>query len=105
MDGTGPVTGAWADEKVPCMDPECRYPQPSAEPEADGPLRYYACPCGFEFGYSAAAPEAGSCALGVPESVRRALSIAGRSAGIPVPALTEEGRKVFLGPSIGRRPG
>ncbi len=85
----------WVDEPVRCGDPECPEPQPSAQPEADGDLRYYACECGYEFGHQMAAQDEGSCAAGVPESVRRAVSFA--------PA--QEPQPVFLGTTIGRRPG
>lgn len=95
----------WSDEPVPCGNPECAERGGMADPESDGELRYYACTrCGYEFGYEQASRPEGACQLGVPEEVRRSLSIAGRSIDIPVPELTEEGRKVFLG-AIGRRPG
>lgn len=82
----------WADEPVRCLDSECPQPQPSAQPEADGDLRYYACLCGQEFGYQRAGQADATCAAGVPEEVRRAASF---GSGQPAP--------VFLG-SIGRRP-
>lgn len=95
----------WVDEPVPCRDPECPEEQPSAQPEADGTLRYYACPCGYEFPAEIVSQDAGACQLGVPEEIRRLnMNITGRSIDIPVPELTEEGKRVFLGP-IGRRPG
>ena len=94
----------WVDEPVTCRDPECPEPQPSAQPELDGDLLVYACPCGYEFPAVRPVQQEGSCAAGVPEDVRRLLSIAGRSVDIPMPELTEQGRKVFLGPTIGRRP-
>ena len=61
----------WVDEPVPCRDPECPEPQPSAQPEADGALRYYACRCGYEFPAEMASQGEGACQLGVPEEVRR----------------------------------
>jgi hypothetical protein len=89
------VSSRWADEPVSCADPECPEPQPSAQPEADGDLRYYACACGMEFGYEVARQDAGACQLGIPEQVRRAASIE--------PGQPESGQPVFIG-SIGRRP-
>lgn len=88
------MTGSWVDEPVRCMDLECPQAQPSAQPEADGDLRYYACPCGMEFGYEQAVPDAGACSLGIPEEVRS-------RASIPV---ARGKQPVFLG-TIGRRPG
>jgi hypothetical protein len=83
----------WIDTRVSCGDPECAEPQPSAEPESDGDLRYYACLCGYEFGHQKAAPASqDTCAAGVPEHVRRAVSVD-----------PEPGQPVFLG-SVGRRP-
>lgn len=86
------MSGQWVDEAVRCGDPECELEQPSAQPEADGDLRYYACRCGFEFGFERDAPQEGACSLGVPEDVRRKASID------PTPQ-----QPVFLG-TIGRRP-
>jgi hypothetical protein len=84
------------DEPVPCGDPECAETGGRAEPESDGELRYYACTeCGFEFGYEMTRQPEGTCQLGVPEEVRRAASFA------PV----QEPQPVFLGTTIGRRPG
>ncbi len=71
------MTDRWVDEPVSCGDPECPELQPSAQPEADGDLRYHACACGFEFGYEMAGQDedAGACSLGVPEAVRRRASV------------------------------
>lgn len=82
----------WVDEPVRCGDPECLQKQPSAEPESDGELRYYACSCGFEFGYEQAAPVEGNCQIGVPEEVRRIASV----------PPSQDPQPVFLG-TIGRR--
>lgn len=64
--------------QVVCKNPECKG---IAEPEQDGDHGYWACTtCGFEFGYhkiettQLAVDAAGSCAIGVPESIRRAFS-------------------------------
>jgi hypothetical protein len=44
-----------------------------AEPEDDGETRWYACSCGFEFGYEQVRPaDDGTCAVGVSAEVRRA---------------------------------
>jgi hypothetical protein len=84
----------WVDEPVPCFDPECAEDGGMGFPEADGDLRYYACPeCGMEFGYEQVRQDAGACQIGIPEEVRRAASIA--------PA--QDPQPVFLG-TIGRRP-
>lgn len=82
----------WVDEPVTCHDPECSLPQPSAQPEMDGDLLVYACPCGYEFPAGRVGQPESACAAGVPESVRRAASF---GSGQPAPT--------FLG-SIGRRP-
>lgn len=92
----------WVDEPVPCRDPECPYEQPSAQPEADGALRYYACPCGYEFPAEMASQDAGACQLGVPEQVRLRYSAA-QPPGVMTIESGAERRSVFLG-SIGRRP-
>ena len=58
---------------VPCRDPEC---DGIAEVEVDGDHRYYECmECGFAFGYqriSVSTDE--TCAIGVPEDLRRSAS-------------------------------
>lgn len=61
---------------VPCRDPECAG---VAEPEQDGQTGFLACTeCGHEFGYykiettPVPVDAQGSCAIGVPESIRRA---------------------------------
>ena len=87
------MSDRWVDEPANCRDPECPYPQPSAQPEADGQLRFYACPCGYEFPVEMASQDAGSCSLGVPEHIRR---MASRE-------MVGSSQSVFLG-SIGRRP-
>lgn len=73
-----------------------------AEPEEEDGLTKYVCAvCGYEFGFAftpAAAAE--DCQLGIPESLR----LAGRNIDIPVTELTDEGRRVFLGATIPRRP-
>lgn len=78
-----------------CIDSECGG---IAEPEEDlaegGLLRYWVCKaCDTEFGHVTVQDEgaAGTCALGVPEGVRRAASLEPASKG------------VFIG-QIGRRP-
>lgn len=72
-----------------------------AEPEEeDGLVKFVCSECEYEFGHTLHAQE-DDCQIGVPEGVRRGLSLAGRSIDIPVPELTEEGR-VFLG--LPRRP-
>jgi hypothetical protein len=93
------VAERWVDAPVTCGDPECPESQPSAQPEADGDLRYYACLCGYEFGFEKAAPAEGNCSLGVPEEVRRAVSIEPGSSAPP-----QGPQPVFLGTTIGRRP-
>lgn len=76
----------WVDAEQPCRDPEC---DGTAEPEQDGDFSYYACSrCGYEFGYQQVRRDAGSCQLGVPETVRR------RADTTPAPT--------FLG-TVGRR--
>jgi len=97
------VSGRWVDEPVTCRDPECLYPQPSAQPEADGPLRYYACPCGYEFPAEMAGQDAGSCQLGIPEGIRLRVS-ASQPPGVVTIDSGAERRSVFLGVKIGRRP-
>lgn len=90
------MSGPRVDEPVPCGDPECLQVQPSAQPETDGDLLYYACPCGYEFGYQQVRQGEGTCAAGLPESVRHAVSFA--------PAQDQQaGQPVFIG-TIGRRP-
>lgn len=82
-----------------CPDEDCGG---VCEPEEDlgegGLLRYYKCgTCEMEFGYVIVRDEeaAGTCQLGIPESVRKAISIQPDSPAAP--------RPVFLG-TIGRRP-
>lgn len=91
------MTQRWVDEPVPCLDPECAEQGGMAEPESDGDLCYYACSrCGYEGGYEQVRQDAGACALGIPEEVRRLAS--------PVPPAQPAGQPVFLGTTIGRRP-
>lgn len=65
------------DGLIACADPECTG---MAEPEVDGDHKYFAClACGFEFGYQKAdtnliPSSEGTCAIGVPESIRAAFS-------------------------------
>jgi hypothetical protein len=58
---------------APCRDPECAG---VAEVEVDGDHRYFECmECGFCFGYeriSVSTDE--TCAIGVPEDLRRSAS-------------------------------
>jgi hypothetical protein len=61
-------------ENAPC--PQCGG---SAEPEQDGEIVFYACPCGAEFGYRKAASGT-FCAAGLP--------LAGPEPGPPVIATT-----------------
>jgi len=81
------------DAPADCRDPECPYPQPSAQPELDGDWLFYACPCGYEFPGGRIGQAEGTCAAGVPEAVRRAASVKPLAAP-----------PVFLGTTIGRRP-
>ncbi len=73
---TEPLTGPGS----VCPDPDCVDEQgnPSpAEPETDGDTGYHACTrCGYLFGWhTTRAPYPGdSCAVGIPEAVRRAAS-------------------------------
>lgn len=65
-------------QEVPCRDSEC---EGIAEPEQDGDHLYYHCPvCEYDFGYERVPQPAltsdagGTCAIGVPESIRAAAS-------------------------------
>jgi hypothetical protein len=62
-------------ESVPCADPQCRG---RAEPEQDGDHLYFECiTCGYAFGFTRSETvlhPANTCAVGVPEDVRRAAS-------------------------------
>lgn len=61
-------------EELPCRDAEC---SGSAELERDGDHIYYECgECGFTFGFERIAVDAEdpTCAIGVPEDVRREFS-------------------------------
>lgn len=55
-----------------------------AEPELDGEHAYYACSCGFEFGYTRVEGNRleGNCQIGVPANVRKAFSDIGD--GVPL---------------------
>lgn len=62
------------DGEMPCRDPECGG---LAEVEIDGDHRYFECQeCGFAFGYEriGISVQADNCAVGVPETLRRAAS-------------------------------
>lgn len=67
----------WVDKPIACRDPDCRG---LAEPEIDGDLRYHECvDCGYGFNYQripSEATSAGTCAMGVPEDLRRRASAA-----------------------------
>lgn len=84
-----------------CADPDCGG---RAEAEQDGDHSYYSCiDCGFEFGYEriqSELREVDSCAIGVPESVRKAAS------GPMEQAIAQEQKKgpVNLGRTISMRP-
>lgn len=64
-----------SDTTAPC--PACRHP---AEPEQDGDLTYHDCgTCGYIFGFTRITPtlsaeNSNTCAVGVPEAIRRAAS-------------------------------
>ena len=92
----------WVDVLVRCADPECAERQPSAQPESDGSLRYYACACGMEFGYALVRQDAGTCAAGLPEGARLKFSAA-QPPGVMTLKSGAGRRSVFLG-AIGRRP-
>lgn len=92
---------------VYCVDPECLDPATGvrsiAEPEQDGDHLFYECvTCGFAFGWEkkpqTVATE-GSCAIGVPEDIRRAAS-AGMDAAMTA-GLSPTEKPVTLG----RKPG
>lgn len=93
----------FVDEPVRCMDPECPEEQPSAQPEMDGNLLFYACPCGYEFPAGPPAQQEGACAAGVPEDVRIRYS-ASQPPGVVTLESGQDRRSAFLGPTIGRRP-
>lgn len=67
-------TSNWRDTAIPCYEPTC---PGVAEPEQDGSYRYHACvECGYCFNYEAIpTPGTDTCAIGVPEAVRRAADI------------------------------
>lgn len=97
------LTSNHVGESVACRDPECADAagNPSAaEPEQDGEHRYYACTtCGFAFGFeraqAVAVNSAGTCAVGIPEDLRRRASAAmeGALAATPPPLLLQIGRR------------
>lgn len=74
------------DRAVPCFDPECldeHGNRSTAEPEQDGEHRYHACTtCGYTFGYhrvpatTITAKSGDTCAVGIPEDLRRSASAA-----------------------------
>lgn len=72
------VTEVAVEGSQPCIDDRCPgYEDPSyVEPEIDGGHRYWECwECGATFGYERVAPpDDSSCAIGVPEQVRKAYS-------------------------------
>lgn len=85
-------------ETVPCADPACGG---RAEPEQDGDHLYYDCTqCGYTFGFTRTdttlAHRDNTCAVGIPEDIRRAAS----------EPMTQALRKTTPLPllSIGRRP-
>jgi hypothetical protein len=64
---------------------ECLSCGDRAQPEQDGDLIYYACGCGYEFGYQRVAQEQdNACQLGVPEEIRRAASPPDPGPGLPL---------------------
>jgi hypothetical protein len=82
----------------PCFDPEC---SGLAEPEIDGTHRYLECQeCGSTFGYVKIQNPVvvDSCAMGVPEDIRRAASAPMEGAMLDqvrknAPVFVELGRK------------
>jgi hypothetical protein len=65
-------------DSVPC--PACG---DLAEPEQDDDLTYYACVCGYEFGYQRVVQDQdSSCQLGIDEDTRRRGSVP--DDGLPV---------------------
>ena len=95
----------WRDVARPCRNPDCTDEHGHhgiAEPEQDGDVRYHECTtCGYAFGYerietlSVQVKSEGSCAVGVPEDLRRRASAAMER------AVTAEGGPLL---TIGRRP-
>jgi hypothetical protein len=82
-------------EDIECRDPEC---DGTAELEMDGLTRYYSCAtCGFEFGYERVRQEVDTCAVGVPEGLRRAAS------GPMEQALAEQQQKRMLPLTVVRK--
>lgn len=63
-------------DALPCANPDCD--NEYVEPEADGDVTYHECEvCGYAWGYERLQERTrieGACALGVPESLRRAAS-------------------------------
>lgn len=86
-------------EELPCANPDCD--EEAVEPETDGDVRYWECgECGYAWGYerlSEATKIEGTCALGVPESLRKAASA-------PAEGALRKSGVVDLGMTIGRRP-
>lgn len=88
------VVETLADGERPCFDPEC---VGIAEPEIDGEHRYFECQeCGSTFGYERMDIQArdDACAIGVPESLRRAMSAPmERAMAATAPVKIELGKK------------
>jgi rubredoxin len=94
-------------QEVPCRDPECAG---LAEPDQDGEHIMYECQsCGYIFGYerlpspTGVDSSGGTCAIGVPEELRRAASqfaenalatVEGQQGGVSVTLKTKDGRAV-----------
>lgn len=95
-----------ADEK------QCPLCQEWVEPEVDGDHRYYECQeCLYAWGYervSEGTRVEGSCAIGVPEAVRKAASLPAEKAAAILDREERQNRPaspISLGmPTIGRRP-
>lgn len=86
------MTSSAIDLAATCPDPDCvdEHGNPStAEPETDGDTGYHACvTCGYLFGWQHTQPYPdNSCAVGIPEHVRRAASPP------PAPPLLTIGRR------------
>lgn len=87
-----------------CANPECE--NPMVEPDTDGEVSYFECEmCGFAFGYQKLPGMRieGSCALGVPEQVRKAASAPYEKA-VRSAQGEQSTKPVYLGATIGRRP-
>lgn len=85
------------DGVVPCRDEECHG---QAEVERDGEHAYYECrDCGFTFGYIRLAENQDTCAIGVPEDLRRRMSQGMEQ------AMEAEQRSQPIPLQLGRKPG